>query len=314
MHVLLPPLSLATVIDRILGFLNVQPAVARRGAFNILFIWLLAWAAWQAVRLIARRIVAAADDHDDAVLTLREKRAETVAQLLRSVGDVAIFVFALILSLNQFTDIGPILGGAAVLGLAVSFGAQSLVKDIIAGFFILVENQFAVGDVVEIGGKGGVVERMTLRVVMLRDLDGTLHVIPNGNIQMVSNRTRGWSRAVIETDVAYESDIDAVLAVFRDEASQFGEESAWRSRLDGMPEVTGIEKFGESGVTIRVLIRTRPGSQWDAAREFRRRLKVRLDREGIDIPYPQRTVHVHQHPAPDPGLPASATIATPPVA
>jgi small conductance mechanosensitive channel len=188
--------------------------------------------------------------------------------------------------------ITPLLAGAGILGRAVSFGAQSLVKDVISGFFILLENQFAVGDIVEASGKGGVVERMTMRVVQLRDLEGILHTIPNGSITVVSNRTRGWSRAVLEIGVAYGADVDRVLTVFRDEAARFNDDPAWKHRLDGKLEVPGVEKLDDSGVIIRTLVRTIPGSQWDAAREFRRRIKNRLDREGIEIPFPQRTVHM----------------------
>ena len=129
-----------------------------------------------------------------------------------------------LLSLDIFFDIGPLLAGAGIIGLAISFGAQSLVKDIISGFFILVENQFAVGDVIETAGKSGTVERMTLRVVMLRDLRGVLHIIPNGQMTVVSNQTRGWARAVVEVGVAYEVDVDRALAVFRDEAAAFGKD------------------------------------------------------------------------------------------
>jgi small conductance mechanosensitive channel len=259
---------------------------------RILGIWILAWLAYRVVRLAARRIEIAVDDGDDSVTTLRERRGKTISQLLRSVGRVVITVIALLLTFNQFIDIGPILAGAGILGLAVSFGAQSLVKDVISGFFILFENQFAIGDVIEAGGKSGVVEKMTLRVVQLRDVEGAMHVIPNGEIKVVSNKTRGWSRAVVDIGVAYDEDVDHALTVVRDEAAQFTTDKTWGSQLDGPVEVLGVESLGDSAVVIRTLIRTQPGSQWNAAREFRRRMKNRLDREGIEIPYPQRKVHV----------------------
>ena len=232
------------------------------------------------------------DDGDDSVTTLRERRGKTISQLLRSVGRVVVFVIALLLTFNVFINIGPILAGAGILGLAVSFGAQSLVKDVISGFFILFENQFAIGDVVEAGGKSGVVEKMTMRVVVLRDLKGVMHVIPNSEIKVVSNMTRGWSRAVVDVGVGYEEDVDRALAVVRDEAAQFSTDKNWASQLDGPVEVPGVEALGDSAIVIRTLIRTQPGSQWNVAREFRRRLKVRFDREEIEIPFPQRTVHV----------------------
>lgn len=280
------------VLSRLAELLRLDAELAARLGARIVGIWLLAWLAYRVVRLAARRIEQAVDDGDDSVTTLRERRGKTISQLLRSVGRVVIIVIALLLTFNLFIDIGPILAGAGILGLAVSFGAQSLVKDVISGFFILFENQFAIGDVVEAVGKSGVVEKMTLRVVVLRDVEGTMHVIPNGEIKVVSNRTRGWSRAVVDVGVAYDEDIDRALTIVRDEAAQFSTDKAWGSQLDGPVDVPGVESLGDSAVVIRSLIRTQPGSQWSAAREFRRRIKNRFDREGIEIPFPQRRVHV----------------------
>lgn len=261
-----------------------------RIGFRLLGIWALAWVGWVLVRVVARRVIAVTNDRDDSTHGAGERRGQTIAHLLRSVGGSVILAGGALLSVGLFIDITPLLGGAAILGLAVSFGAQSLVKDLIAGFFILMENQFALGDVVQAGGKGGVVERMTLRVVHLRDLDGSLHVIPNGEITVVTNQTRGWSRAVIELGVGYGTDLDRALQVFGDEARLLAADPGWRPRIDGAPEVSGVIALGESSVVIRTLIRTRPGQQWDVSREFRRRIKGRLDREGIEIPFPQRVV------------------------
>jgi small conductance mechanosensitive channel len=149
-----------------------------------------------------------------------------------------------------------------------------------------------VGDVIEAAGKSGVVERMSLRVVVLRDIQGVLHMIPNGEIKVVSNKTRGWSRAVIDVGIAYDADIDHALDVLRDEGARFSADPAWKVRLEGPVEVPGVESLGDSAVVVRVLARTQPGSQWDVARELRRRLKKRLDGEGLEIPFPQRKVHV----------------------
>jgi small conductance mechanosensitive channel len=248
--------SLNDIIERIAAVLRVDGEVVSRMALRVLGIWLLAWVALRVVRLTARRIEESVDDGDDSVTTLREKRGRTISQLLRSVGRVVIVTIALLLTFNVFINIAPILAGAGILGLAVSFGAQSLVRDIISGFFILLENQFAVGDVVDAGGKSGVVEKMTLRVVVLRDLEGTMHVIPNGEIKVVSNHTRGWARAVVDISVPYTEDLR------------------------------------DNSVVIRSLLKTQPGSQWNVAREFRRRLKTRFDREAIETPFQQRRVNV----------------------
>jgi len=287
-----PLFTFGEVIRRIAEILRIDGDEFARGASRVLGIWLLAWLAYRVVRLAARRIEQSVDDGDDSVTTLRERRGRTISQLLRSVGRVVILSIALLLTFNVFIDIGPILAGAGILGLAISFGAQSLVKDVISGFFVLFENQFAIGDVIEVGGKSGVVEKMTLRVVVLRDLRGIMHVVPNGEIKVVSNMTRGWSRAVVDVGVAYDENVDRALEILRDEAAQFSTDQTWGSQLDGPVEVVGIESLGDSAVVLRTLLRTQPGSQWSVAREFRRRIKNRFDKEGLDIPFPQRQVRV----------------------
>jgi moderate conductance mechanosensitive channel len=284
--------SVGDILRRLAQILEINGETLVRNGARVVGIWVLAWLAYRVVRLAAIRIEKAVDDGDDSVTTLRERRGKTISQLLRSMGRVVIYAIALLLTFNVFIDIGPILAGAGILGLAVSFGSQSLVKDVISGFFILFENQFAIGDVIEAGGKSGVVEKMSMRVVVLRDLQGAMHIIPNGEIKVVSNLTRGWSRAVVDVGVGYEEDVDRALGVVRDEAASFSTDPEWATQLDGPVEVPGIESLGDSAIVIRSLIRTQPGSQWGAAREYRRRLKLRFDRENIEIPFPQRKVHV----------------------
>jgi len=279
-------------IRSIADFFQVDATALVRYGARILAIWALAWVAAQLVNLIARRIEAAVDDGNDLITTSKEKRGRTISQLLRGVGRIVAFSIAVLLTIDVFMDIGPILAGFGILGLAVSFSAQSLVKDIISGFFILLEDQFAVGDVISVAGTSGVVEKMTLRVVMLRDMKGTVHVVPNSEIKVVSNMTRGWSRAVIDVAVAYDTDLDRAIAVVRDEAAAFSDDPAWKPQLDEPLDVPGVESLGESGIVVRVLARTQPGLQWAVAREFRRRIKMRFDRESIEIPFPQRRVHV----------------------
>ena len=289
---LAPLFSFGEVLRQIAAILRIDGEELVRNGLRVLGIWLLAWLAYRVVALAARRIELAVDDGDDSVTTLRERRGQTLSQLLRSVGRVALFAVALLLTFNVFIDIWPILAGAGILGLAVSFGAQSLVKDVISGFFILSENQFAIGDVIEIAGKSGVVEKMTLRVVVLRDGEGIMHVVPNSEIKVVSNKTRGWSRAVVDVGVPYDESVDRALEVLRDEAAQFSTDKAWGTQLDGPVEVLGVESLSDSAVVLRTMIRTQPGSQWSVAREFRRRIKNRFDRESLEIPFPQRRVHV----------------------
>lgn len=285
-------LSIGDIIDRLVEILRLDREGIVRATFRVLGIWILAWLALRVVKLTAERIERTVDDGDDAVTTLREKRGRTISQLLRSVGRVVIITLAILLTFNVFINIAPILAGAGILGLAVSFGAQSLVRDVISGFFFLVENQFSVGDVIEAAGKGGVVEKTTLRVVVLRDLDGSLHIIPNGEIKVVSNKTRGWSRAVVDISVPHTEDLDRALAIVQDEATGFSGDPVWGVQLDGPVEVLGVESITDNSVVIRTLLKTQPGSQWSVAREFRRRLKNRFSRETIDSPYQQRRVQV----------------------
>lgn len=287
-----PLFTFGEVLRRLAAILRIDGEELVRSGVRVLGIWLLAWLAFRLVRLAARRIEIAVDDGDDSVTTLRERRGQTISQLLRSVGRVVVFSIALLLTFNVFIDIGPILAGAGILGLAVSFGAQSLVKDVISGFFILFENQFAIGDVIEVAGKSGLVEKMTLRVVQLRDGEGVMHVVPNGEIKVVSNKTRGWSRAVVDVGVPYDESVDRALDVLRDEAAQFSTDKTWGAQLDGPVEVLGVESLSDSAVVLRTMLRTQPGSQWNVAREFRRRIKNRFDRESLEIPFPQRRVHV----------------------
>jgi moderate conductance mechanosensitive channel len=305
---LAPLFTVGDVIRRIAEILRIDGDEVARSGVRVLGIWVLAWLAYRVVRLAARRIELAVDDGDDSVTTLRERRGRTISQLLRSMGRVVIYAVAILLTFNVFIDIGPILAGAGILGLAVSFGAQSLVKDVISGFFILFENQFGIGDVIEVAGHSGVVEKMTLRVVVLRDGEGVMHVVPNGEIKVVSNKTRGWSRAVVDVGVPYEENVDRALEVLRDEAAQFSTDKAWGTQLDGPVEVLGVESLSDSAVVLRTLLRTQPGSQWSVAREFRRRIKNRFDKETLDIPYPQRRVHVRVEgtPGPEPIVQAAA--------
>ncbi|MEX0691068.1 MAG: mechanosensitive ion channel family protein [Gemmatimonadales bacterium] len=260
-------------------------------AASVLLVLLVAWVAVRVLKLLTRRIEKAVDDGDPTTLTEREQRGKTLAHLLNSVGIVAIAVGAILTILNLFIAIAPLLAGVGVAGLAISFGAQSLVKDIIAGFFILLENQFGVDDIVEINGVAGKVERMTLRIVMLRDLHGVLHIIPNGSINMVSNRTRGFARSVVDVGVAYKTNIDHALRVLQEVAEDFAKDPDWEGAVAQPPKVLGVDALADSAVTIRMLTETAPGRQWDVSRELRRRIKNRLDAEGIEIPFPQRTLH-----------------------
>jgi small-conductance mechanosensitive channel len=271
-------------LERLAEILRLDGAEIGRRLIQVGAIWVLAYLALRLTRLAAQRIEGMVDDGDPSIVTLRAKRGKTIAQLLRTVGTTLVLLVAVLLTLNLFIEIGPLLAGAGIIGLAVSFGAQSLVKDVITGFFLLLENQFALGDVIEIAGKTGVVEHLTLRVVVLRDLEGTRHIIPNSEIKTVSNKTAGWGRAVIDIAVGVAENVDRVLAAARDETAQLAQDEEWHPMLDGTPEVWGVQAIGDNRVVVRIVARTQPGAQWGVARELRRRLKVRFDAEGIRLP------------------------------
>lgn len=283
--------QISQTIAQVAGALRIDLAVVAQRALQVASVLVLAWVLYRALRMLTHRIERAVEDDDETRLNEREQRGKTLAQLLNSVGAAAITIGAGLTILNFFIAIAPLLAGVGVAGLAISFGAQSLVKDVISGFFILLENQFGVGDIVEINGVGGVVERMTMRVVMLRDVQGVLHVIPNGGINMVSNKTRGWSRAVLDIGVAYKEDVDRVIRVMRDVARELWADADWKLLLIEEPAVWGVEALADSSVNVRIIANVQPAKQWDVGRELRRRIKNRFDREGIEIPFPQRTLH-----------------------
>lgn len=284
--------SLLERLGALASSLNVDLAYVSDRALSVLVILGVAWIGRRLLRIVTNRLRHIADDEDPTTISAGEQRAHTLAGIAHGIGSFLIWLGAGMMILDLFIAIGPLLAGVGVAGLAVSFGAQSLVKDVISGFFILLENQFAVGDVVAVNDIGGKVERMTLRVVMLRDLEGVLHIIPNGSITVVSNRTRGFSRSVLDIGVAYEEKIDHVLDVLRTLAQEYHKDPAWRDAFLEPPEVLGVQALADSSVNVRVLLTTRPGRQWEVGREFRRRVKNRLDAEGISIPFPQRTLHL----------------------
>lgn len=261
-------------------------------AGRIFVVLALAWISYRVLKLVLRRIEQSVGENAVGTISVQEQRVKTMVSLVRSVGIVVILLIALFMVLNAIgLNIGPLLAGAGVVGLAISFGAQSLVKDIISGLFILFENQFGVGDVIRVKDLSGRVETMTLRIVVMRDVHGVVHIVPNGEITSVSNLTRAFSRAVIDVGVAYKENVDRVIAVMEDIGRELWEDPQWRPLLTEEITVPGIESFGESSVNIRVMATTVPLKQWDVAREIRRRIKNRFDAEGIEIPFPHRTLY-----------------------
>ena len=222
-----------------------------------------------------------------------QKRAETMSHILENTLRVVVLIAALLMILKEIgIDIGPLLAGAGIVGLAVGFGAQSLVKDVISGFFILMENQMNVGDVVRVAGEAGLVEAIKLRTTVLRDLEGNVHVVPNGAISVLTNMTKEWSRALLDIGVAYKEDVDHVSDILREVAEEMRNDGEFAPMILEPLEVLGLDSFGESSVNIKVMFKTIPLKQWAVAREFRRRVKKAFDERGVEIPFPHRTLYM----------------------
>jgi len=244
-----------------------------------------------AVKLVTRAVRRAVDDGNDEVTSDAERRAETLGAVLTNASRVVVAAFFLLMTLQEFgVNIGPLVAGAGVAGVALGFGAQSLVKDVISGFFLLMENQFGVGDIVNVDDKHvGTVERMTLRITQLRDSEGRAHFVPNGSILRVVVLSKDFARALVDVEVGYGTDPDRVFDVLQRVGQTLHEERPEQA-IEPL-EVKGIESLGPNGFIIRTLTKTAPGAQWEVARELRRRILLAFREAGIEIPYAQRVVH-----------------------
>lgn len=271
--------------------LHLNPALT--ATLRILLILVLAWVATAfAHRLIRGFRVYISRNLDDQE---EVKRVATLGRVFRYLATVIVTLLAGMLILGELgISVAPILGAAGVVGLAVGFGAQSLVKDYFSGFFLLLENQMRHGDVVTVAGIGGIVEDMTLRYVQLRDYDGNVHFVPNGSITSVTNKTRGYAFAVIDVGVAYRENVDAALAVMRDVGEALRAEAAWQARILEPVEIVGVENWADSAVILRCRFKVAPIEQWGVRREYLRRLKLAFDEYGIEIPFPHLTVYPGQ--------------------
>jgi small conductance mechanosensitive channel len=221
------------------------------------------------------------------------KRVATLMGLVHTLALVAIWAVVVIISLGQLgLDVTPILAGAGIAGLAVGFGAQNLVRDVISGFFVVLENQVRVGDVAVVNGTGGLVEAITFRTIVLRDLAGVVHVFPHGTVNSLANMTKGWSAYVLDVGVAYKEDTDRVVAVMERVAEELRADPRHAGSILEPIEIFGVDDFGESDVTIKARLKTLPLQQWSVGREYRRRLKKAFDTEGIEIPFPHRSLYI----------------------
>lgn len=215
------------------------------------------------------------------------RRANTVAEAMKKLVKYTLYFMGTMIILDMFINTTSILATAGIGGLAIGFGAQSLVKDIITGFFILLEDQYAIGDYVKIETFEGIVEELGMRVTKLRDFSGELHIIPNGRIQVVTNKTRGAMRALVKISIAYEENIDKVTTILEKICSEIKVSN--ESVLDG-PNILGVTELGDFGISITIVAKTKPMDQWSVEREIRKKVKEAFDKENIEIPYPKRVI------------------------
>jgi small conductance mechanosensitive channel len=256
---------------------------------SVLFMGFLLWLS----RVLGHRIVRAiASRSGPGSIEEREKRTETLVGVFNNGTTVAIIIFGTLTLLQAAgINVTVLLGGAAVVGVAVAFGAQNLTRDYFSGFVMLLENQYDVNDIVKIGGTAGLVERITLRMTVLRDLEGVVHFIPHGEVKTVSNLTQGWSRALFDIGVAYKEDADRVMKVLVELGKELRQDPYYGDLIMDDPEMLGVDSFGDSAVVIKFFIKTRPQKQFTIKRELLRRIKRKFDELGIEIPFPHRTVY-----------------------
>ena len=272
-------------------------------------ILLLAWAASRLLKRSIRRFtsglgevradVASAVDRTAGTLlrttsqtsTRANQRAETIGALVGSMATFAVWIIAALMVFGELgLELGPLLAGAGIVGVALGFGAQNLVRDFLSGIFMLIEDQFGVGDVINAGPATGTVEGVSLRTTRLRDVEGNVWHIPNGAIDHIANKSQQWSRALLDVQVSYGTDAEHAMAVISRVATETWKDESWSGEILEEPEVWGVESLDADGITIRLVVKTKPLSQWKVARELRARIKQAFQAEGIEIPFPQRTV------------------------
>jgi moderate conductance mechanosensitive channel len=258
---------------------------------RIVLILALAYAVIRTITLLVKRFQHEVTQGTGLDALERAKRANTLGAVIQNAATALIVAIALLTVLRELqVDIAPILTGAGIMGLAIGFGAQTLVRDIISGFFLILEDQVRVGDVAAINGTGGLVEAINLRTIVLRDAEGIVHVFPNGGITTLSNRTKDFSFYVIDLGISYDEDPDRVAAVLRETAAELQDDPAFGPSILAPLEIQGVDAFADSAVMMKMRIKTVPLKQWQVGREFRRRIKKAFDRHGIEIPFPQRVV------------------------
>ncbi len=276
-------------------FSDISWSLIIKSALRVLMILVIAYGLVKIIKSFIRKIeenLITKSKEEGEPPTESEKRINTIVRLLRQASLLALWLTAFLIILRELgVEIAPIIAGAGIVGLAVGFGAQNLVRDFISGFFIIMENQVRVGDVANINGTGGLVERINFRTIVLRDLGGVIHIFPNGTINTLSNLTKEWSAYIFEIGVAYKEDTDKVVEIMKRIGKKLLEDAEFGKLMLEEPEIFGVDKFGDSSVVIKGRIRTLPIRQWAVGREFLRRVKYAFDENNIEIPFPHRTIY-----------------------
>lgn len=243
-------------------------------------------------RLIDKMVRLAVVPNNHSSKEAERKREDTLIQIFSISAKIAVFSILILMILQEFgVVIGPILAAAGIVGLAFGFGGQYLIRDIISGLFIILENQYRIGDVVKFENLGGVVEKISLRMTTLRDLDGTVHHIPHGEIKEVSNYAKDFARVNLDIGVAYDANLEHVIAVVNEVGNELAHDSKFKEFIIKAPEFLRVNDFADSSIMLKILGETLPLKQWEVTGELRKRIKIAFDREGIEIPFPQRVIH-----------------------
>jgi small-conductance mechanosensitive channel len=273
------------------GDLLIQWLVAH--GIKILIIAVTAWILNKLInRLISKAVRIAVVSDVNLPPESEKKREDTLIRIFTGGTRIVILVLAILMILEEGgVKIGPILAGAGIVGLAFGFGGQYLIKDLISGLFIILENQYRIGDVVNIDSTGGLVEDISLRMTTLRDLNGTVHHIPHGTITKVSNLSKGWARVNLDIGVSYDSDLEHVIEVVNRVGEEMAADPLYKDSINTPPKFLRVNEFADSAIVIKILGETKPLKQWEITGEYRKRLKKAFDMEGISIPFPQRVVH-----------------------
>ena len=260
---------------------------------QILIILVLSVVAYWLLSIATRHIAHRVKQLDDEEGSQQDKRTETISRLIRSAGLVIIIVTALLMILDQLgIAIGPILASVGLIGLAFGLGAQTLVKDIIGGLFIILEDQYHIDEVIEYEGRIGTVEEITLRITKIRDFKGYLHIVPNGDIRLVTNRTRGWSRAVLDVGITYDTDLESAVEALEQVGLKAQNDPEIGPLLIEEPQVTGVEELGDWQIRLRLIVKTEANEHWAVQRYLRRLVQEEFPGRGLSIAFPRQEVVV----------------------